>query len=221
MRKLGEWGLLLALLAIPVGVFFYWQKGQAAKRRAALKASAAAVPAGAAFPSGSNPAETGTRSVAPAAAAAAAAPGAAPADAATPAPTLGAPGPAPAEPAASGPTAAGLFAPKRDRDPMQSVMDRQILMANAAQMKLQGELAAQLAAEQARLRKKKKRSIEDRISLQGVMEIRGTLSAIVNGEMVSKGQEVKGARVVKITQNSVTFEHKGKFFTKRIKERVR
>ena len=60
--------------------------------------------------------------------------------------------------------------------------------------------------------------IEQQISLMGIVITGATRAAIVNNKIMKVGQEVRGARVMKISQNSVTFKHKTKTFTKTIKD---
>jgi len=98
---------------------------------------------------------------------------------------------------------------------MQSVGERQLLemLRSRAQM----DLEARRRALELERPKVKRKSLQDLIRLQGIMEVRGTLTAIVNGEMVAKGQKILGATVVRITSTSVTFEHKGKLFTKKVR----
>ncbi len=258
MRRLGEYGALLALLAIPAGVFMYWQNGQ---KKAKLKASRppAVASSGPMFQEGSA-AETGRKDAPPAAAAAPAAPApasgqlanaaavpandapastpAAQPDAAAPAaaPAAGAPaaGGTGANPATEGAPAApaegeaakpaSLYAPKTARDPFESVRDRQVIALLGEREVMSRRMAEEARKSMANAKVKKapkKKSVEDLIQLQGIMEVQGRMTALVNNDMVSKGDIVPGLgiKVVSITSNAVTFSNKGKFIVKKLKEK--
>ena len=226
--------VLLLVLVLPVGGFFYWQKQQQSKRRAAMKAAAAAASSAGMF-QGAPPAATAAApaaapgaapAAAPAQMANAAAPTAAPAASPAGKPTQDAPASAaPAVAAADAPVSTGavasLFAPKSQRDPMQSVAERQTLEVLRTRETLGKELAARAAREAQSLNRKKRPAVESTVVLQGIMEIQGRLTALVNGEMVSKGQVIRGVKIVNISLTSVTFESKGKRFTKSVKGKVK
>jgi hypothetical protein len=59
---------------------------------------------------------------------------------------------------------------------------------------------------------------EPALRLSGVIWDRENPVAIVNGQPLSRGEELSGARVVKITIDSVTFSRGGKEFTRTIQE---
>ncbi len=97
------------------------------------------------------------------------------------------------------------FEPKSDRDPTMSP-------AEYAQIKK--EIAARKERERQRrlaeLRKKNSNSIQNQLTLQGVV---GN-NVIINGEMYSVGSYVKGVKIVKIGANYFIGSHKGKKFKK-------
>lgn len=261
MSRLGDslnWVVLAAVLALPAGLYLYWQHNTALKRRAAMQqqASKSAPPAtvfegggeaplsnplrgekaasasGGPEPGGRSPASPGMSASAPAAA-----PGAehrheaehhhegvghgslppavqdAPAAVETPtAPQQAAAGMMPSTAAL-----AGLFNPKSGRDPMDSAADKLRRESLAADQRLRELLRKQEPVRQAQTPRKKQPGIESRIKLEVIVEAPGGIAAIVNGEMVRKGSSVLGATVVRISSDSVTFNHKGKVFVKKIK----
>lgn len=59
-------------------------------------------------------------------------------------------------------------------------------------------------------------SLENRLEVQGTVQSRRGVAAIINGERKSIGDKVLGAVVVGIDENAVVFEYKGRRFTKKI-----
>lgn len=97
------------------------------------------------------------------------------------------------------------FSPKGDRDPTLSPEDyRRIKEA-----RLQREEAARMQRLAAQ-RTKKTFDPARLITLQGIIG----QSAIVNGEMYTVGQRVKGIKIVKIGTNYIICDYKGKRFRK-------
>ncbi len=58
--------------------------------------------------------------------------------------------------------------------------------------------------------------VENDIDLQGIVSADDGDKAIINGEMVAEGELVKGAKVVKITSQTVVFMYRGRRFSKTI-----
>lgn len=57
---------------------------------------------------------------------------------------------------------------------------------------------------------------EDLVILQGILADGAGFKAIVNDEVVGKGETVAGVMVVRITSREVTFLHGGRRFVKRL-----
>ena len=101
--------------------------------------------------------------------------------------------------------------PRLKRDPMLSPFDM---------LRLQEEDDRKRLAQEHLFRERKPKrawSAEASITLQGIVSSveRGS-KAIVNGEVVGVGQWIGKVRVVRITTVSVTFEYKGRRFTKSV-----
>ncbi len=116
-------------------------------------------------------------------------------------------GEAPAEAVAvsTGPKPVSYFEPKGDRDPVLSTMDYRQMKAE--RMARDEQLKARRMAQ---LSKAKEAGPETRISLQGIV---GS-AAIINDNMVSVGQTVRGIKIVKIGADYIIGEYKGKRFRK-------
>ncbi|MBI5210549.1 MAG: hypothetical protein HY927_11315 [Elusimicrobia bacterium] len=162
-----------------------------------------AQPPAAAAPS---PASSETPSLAQAAPAA----GAQPAEAAPAVPAPGAAAPS-AEVAGS---TVNLLAMEW-RDPMMSPYD-QFLMDQEDLQKMMKRREVEQRAQEARA--VQSRPVESTVNLQGIVSMPEGNKAIVNGDMVGEGEMVGQTqiKVVKITQQSVTFLHQGKRFSKKI-----
>ncbi|MCK5582186.1 MAG: hypothetical protein KAI33_00265, partial [Elusimicrobiales bacterium] len=97
------------------------------------------------------------------------------------------------------------FEPKSDRDPTLS-------SAEYAQIKAEIEAKKERARRRRleELRKKKRNRIQNKLILQGIV---GN-NVIINGEMYSVGDYVKGVRIIKIGTDYFIGYHKGKKFKK-------
>jgi hypothetical protein len=205
--------ILAAALAVP-GLLFYnwWSHMKAARGQNVFATSRGRVPEGGLFEAAPNPsrlvnpisssatvAVAETESVAGAAQAAVIPP---------PADSMQAGGGAPPEPAKL--AAAAPPPPSLKRDPMISPFD-------ALRLK---EIEDRKRASERQLNRYKPRgdrSIESSIELLGIISgPSGAPKAIVNNEIIGVGQKINGARVLRITDSSVTFEYKGKKFTKSV-----
>lgn len=120
-----------------------------------------------------------------------------------------------------------VFAPTNARDPFLSreevdsiekarlaeqkriADERRRLEEIEKQRRAEAERQRQLEEE---LKRNPARAIINKISIDGIL---GT-EAIVNGEVVGKGGTVLGAKIVKITDDSVTFVYKGQRFVKKL-----
>jgi hypothetical protein len=104
------------------------------------------------------------------------------------------------------------FMPKKQRNPMLSPKDREILQAQIEQKKLERE------AELERLRKKKleeerKNSPEYKVQVSGIIG----KQAIINGEIANEGDIVNGVKVLIIGSNYVKFKYGNRTFMKEVK----
>ena len=119
------------------------------------------------------------------------------------------------------------FAPKNSRDPFLSREEVDTIeKARAAEEKRIGDERKRLEdAEKARrdaqmkqkeyeeeLKRNPARAIIDKISVDGIL---GN-EAIVNGEIKGIGDVVQGAKIVSVSDNSVTFVYKGQRFVKKL-----
>ena len=120
-----------------------------------------------------------------------------------------------------------VFAPTNARDPFLSreevdsiekarlaeqkriADERKRLEEMERQRQAEAERQRQLEEE---LKRNPARAIINKITIDGIL---GT-EAIVNGEVVGKGGTVLGAKIVKITDDSVTFVYKGQRFVKKL-----
>ena len=120
-----------------------------------------------------------------------------------------------------------VFAPTNNRDPFLSMEEvDSIEKARLAEQKRiaderrrMEELERQRRAELERqrqleeeLKRNPARAIIDKITIDGIL---GT-EAIVNGEIVGVNGTVLGAKVVKVSDDSVTFVYKGQRFVKKL-----
>lgn len=120
-----------------------------------------------------------------------------------------------------------VFAPTNNRDPFLSKEEvESIEKARLAEQKRIAderkrleELEKQRRAEaekqrllEEELKRNPARAIINKITIDGIL---GT-EAIVNGEVVGKGDTILGARIVKVTDDSVTFVYKGQRFVKKL-----
>ncbi len=235
------WLLLLAVLAVPSFLFYNWwskSKQQASselaqdpvqtnifpasdKPRAALPPARSTAPA-AAQAAAPQPAQQVPAAAQPAAAAQQApAPGAV--RAAQPAqPQAQAVQPPPAQPAqpaqvqassaparqvavSTAPKPVSYFEPRTDRDPTLSPADYSRI--KKAEL---DRIEAARRERMATIRRNVEPSIESRLQLQGIV---GN-AAIINGDMYSAGQTVRGAKILKVGPNYIIGEYKGKKFRK-------
>lgn len=120
-----------------------------------------------------------------------------------------------------------VFAPKSNRDPflsreeVDSIEKARLAEQKriAAERKRLEELERQRRAEAERqrqleeeLKRNPARAVIDKITIDGIL---GT-EAIVNGEVVGIGGSILGAKVVKVSDDSVTFVYKGQRFVKKL-----
>ena len=120
-----------------------------------------------------------------------------------------------------------VFAPTNNRDPFLSKEEvESIEKARLAEQKRIAderkrleELEKQRRAEaekqrllEEELKRNPARAIINKITIDGIL---GT-EAIVNGEVVGKGDTILGARIVKVTDDAVTFVYKGQRFVKKL-----
>lgn len=120
-----------------------------------------------------------------------------------------------------------VFAPTNSRDPFLSMEEvESIKKARLAEQKRIAderkrleELERQRRAELERqrrleeeLKRNPARAVIDKITVDGIL---GT-EAIVNGEVVGVNGRVLGARVIKVSDDSVTFVYKGQRFVKKL-----
>lgn len=227
MKKLNSfvgWSLLVAVLAVPTFLFYNWWAGNSAKRALEMTpgkgnpdiftGSAQARPEGSAPPVYS----TVTASPSQAAGAPAAGPAAMQPRSVVQPPAAAASFSAPAVSSASArvggvslSTAAkqvSYYNPKTDRDPTLSPEDSRRIKEAQDQL---AEAERRRRAEE--LRRSKSEGIEGKLRLQGIV---GN-AVIINGEMYRVGQTVYGAKIIKIGDNYMIGEYKGKQFRKVLK----
>ncbi|MBI5624906.1 MAG: hypothetical protein HY924_14110 [Elusimicrobia bacterium] len=126
-----------------------------------------------------------------------------------------------AAPAATPPAAAEVAVSTADlvavdwRDPLLSPYD-QFLVEQEELEKLIKKKEVEEAAKQARAQRE--RPVDQTLSLQGIVTMPDGNKAIINNDMYGEGEWIgnTGVKVVKISQNSVTFAHKGRTFSKRM-----
>ncbi|MBI5744593.1 MAG: hypothetical protein HY952_08600 [Elusimicrobia bacterium] len=226
------WALLLAVLAVPSFLFYNWWSSSKSKASAEISPDQMQTNI---FPAADKQA---AKPVQPAAQASPAqAPAPAPAQQPPAAQAAAAPAPVPAQPQAlaqasvprpaaqftatapvqavqlstqtvavsTGPKAVSWYAPKSDRDPVLSPRDYRRIK-EAEMQRLENERQQLLAAK----RRNQGTPIESILQLQGIV---GN-AAIINGEMYSAGQTVRGAKILKVGANYVIGEYKGKKFRK-------
>jgi len=224
------WVILVVALAVPGVLFYNWWSHLKADREKAVAAKARGrVPEGGVFqpspndklvnpmtPAASTETATAALSASTEAAAAVAASPAAAAPAPTPEPAAEAPVAAP--PAASTATAAAL---PLKRDPTLSPFDQVRL--------LEEEEARRAAAEALAAAARPKRGSKAKAAVNPItlVELMGIISnaesgfkAIVNNEVLGVGEFIGSTKikVVKITDLGVTFDYKGKRFSKSVSQ---
>ena len=213
------WMILVAALAVPGLLFYNWWSRLKAERDKSVAAKARGrMPEGVLFQAVPNP----SKLVNPIASSSTASSPAA-AEAAVEAGTAQAAGVS-APPADSSPTQTASFplstaaaaqaepaAPSLKRDPMLSPFDL---------LRLKEQDARKRSAQDMLKKERRPRagfSGESSIELLGIISgPSGAPKAIVNNEVVGVGERIGGVRVVRITDMSVTFEYKGKKFTKSV-----
>lgn len=226
------WVILVVALAVPSVLFYNWWSHLKADREKAVAAKARTrVPDGGVFQSSPNaklvnpmtPVAASTAAVpvpaaAPAAPVVAAAPAAQAATIPAPAAATAAVSSAAVQaPAFSSSTAAGL---PLKRDPMLSPFDQVRLIEEAeAKRKAEEDLRAmqEAKANRGKPRPPKAVDVTKLINLQGIVNsAEGGFKAIVNDEVLGAGETVGTTKVkiLKITDQSVTFLYQGKKFSK-------
>jgi hypothetical protein len=101
------------------------------------------------------------------------------------------------------------------RDPLLSPYDQFLV----EQEELEKLIKRKEVEEQARQAKaQRERPVEQTLSLQGIVAMPEGNKAIINNDMYSEGEWIgsTGVKVLKISQNGVTFSHKGRTFMKRM-----
>ncbi|MBI4056694.1 MAG: hypothetical protein HY399_04005 [Elusimicrobia bacterium] len=98
------------------------------------------------------------------------------------------------------------FVTQSGRDPTLSPFDVQFLKGQQSAPN-RGPVRRRIA----------KRTPEQMIQLQGIVETPDGILAIINDNMYKKGNVVMGVKIVNIHGNQVIFEHNGNKFTKKIK----
>lgn len=222
------WLILIAALAVPGLLFYNWWSKQSAANRAELekKVRSRGVEV---FGGAQDTAKLGNpldgKAAAPgvsastSAAVAVSTPAAAQVQASTATPTAGDDSttllrqespPAAAPVAASSDTLVALA-----RDPTLSPYDL-VRIEQIALEKAQRERELREGIHIARKRTVRvvEHPVENDIDLQGIVSTDEGDKAIINGEMVGEGELVKGAKVVKITSQTVVFMYKGRRFSK-------
>lgn len=131
-----------------------------------------------------------------------------------------APGPeprAPPSPMAAADSGAGPGSSiEINRDPTLSPNDIKL----QARRLLERELAQRQTREEAARRKNRSHGgplLESRLFLMGIIQSKNGTTAIVNDSIVKVGDRVLGAKVRRITGNTVVFEHKSRTFSKTIR----
>lgn len=226
------WLLMAAVLAVPSFLFYNWWSNSKKQVSAEISQGPAAAPV-------FQP-EGGAQASQPAAQAPAVQPGAQPVpEAAAPAQrppsaAAAAPEPAPAQQPAAQPEAApaaqpeaqpeaaaqqgvegstvpkpvSYYAPKSDRDPTFSPDDYKRIRDEAMQ-----RAEAEQLVQNAERNKPREPGPETRVVLQGIV---GN-AAIINGDMYTAGQTVRGVKIVKVGADYVICDYKGKKFRKVLK----
>ncbi|MBI5882822.1 MAG: hypothetical protein HZB91_06945 [Elusimicrobia bacterium] len=107
------------------------------------------------------------------------------------------------------------------RDPLISPYDQQLQDEEALKALVYMRVEKDLADAH---RRKRDRPAEQFVTLQGIVSLPDTKQAMVNGDAVMEGETIAvgpsnmAVRVVRIQENSVTFSHKGRTFTKRMSQ---
>ena len=203
------WLILAAALAVPGILFYSWWSHMKAQREQSMAAKARGrIPEGGVFQATPNP----SKLVNPIASSSSPVTVVEAAEAGTAQAAVTAP-PAdsiPTAPLAPTKVAAAAAPPALKRDPMISPFDA---------LRLKEEDARRRSAQDQLHKYKRPRggSVESSIEVLGIISgPGGAPKAIVNNDVVGVGQRIGGVRVVRITDTSVTFEYKGKKFTKSV-----
>ncbi len=218
-RKAGlSWMILVAALAVPGILFYNWWSHMKVQREQSMAAKARGrIPEGALFQATPNPSKLVNPMASPSSSStvavveAAAEAGAVHAAVTAPAADSTS---APEAPLASTKIAAAAetaSTPGLKRDPMISPFDALRLKEEDARKRSAQDQLHRYS------RPRAGRTVESSIEVLGIISgPGGAPKAIVNNDVVGVGQRIGGVRVVRITDTSVTFEYKGKKFTKSV-----
>jgi hypothetical protein len=97
----------------------------------------------------------------------------------------------------------------RDDEEAKNQAERQ-QAENAQRAKMQAEEKQRAYEEE--IKRNPARAVMDKLSVDGILGNQ----AIINGEVRSVGAEVMGAKIVSVSENSVTFVYKGQRFVKKL-----
>lgn len=199
LGKWAEWSLLFVALTVPVGLFYHWL----GEVRPPPETSV--VPTRALLSTVKDAAKPVSRP---------AAPKPSPTPPALPdSPVPSSPGTGQVSLAARQPEAHRLlYSPATGRDPM--VSDLELRMALASKPKSETKKPPRKRRRRAVPAWKKVRA---GLEVQGIVELDGKRTAIVNGERVEIGGTVFGAEVVAIEADTVSFRYKRRGFSKKMR----
>lgn len=210
------WLILVGALAVPGILFYSWWSHLKAEREQAVAAKARdRMPEGGIFEADPNPsklvnpiASSSTAVAAETASEDGVAQAAPTPPAADLIPVEAGSSPVPVQTAVAAPPVPAL--PSLKRDPMLSPLDLLRLKEIEDRKRHSEKLLHQY-------KPRSNRPVASLIELKGIISgPSGEPKAIVNDEVVGAGQRVGGVLVLRITETTVTFEHKGKRFTKSV-----